>query len=358
MKKRTRYFWVWFLVILCIFGSKAQAAVLQDKSAETIVGKCETVMSSKKVMAFEVYLSYEGQREKFMAMSVDKNTKISYVELFGELMYLDDGNHLVYNYDSDGKKWYVEYVDSSDSTNSIFNLEQDNGKYINLDIQDAEVSYEYNGTEVFHNVSCEKITAHVKENTGDVYDIIYYINENTYELCAEILEQEEYITEILCTYPDVVKVPDNVKSSAVLAPGSTIKSGKLQYTVPISAKGRVLQVSNGSKATGKVTIPDTVTFAGKKYTVTGIGAKAFANNKKITKVTMGKNIKTIGKMSFYKCKKLKQVVIRSTKVTKIGQKAFYGNAKKLKVKVPKSKVSKYKKLLKKSKVSSKLTVSK
>jgi hypothetical protein len=43
-------------------------------------------------------------------------------------------------------------------------------------------------------------------------------------------------------------------------------------------------------------------------------------------------------------------------VTKIGSKAFYGTAKKLKVKVPKKKISKYKKLLKKSKVSAKLTV--
>lgn len=163
--------------------------------------------------------------------------------------------------------------------------------------------------------------------------------------------------EILFSYPDGVQIPESVKSSSVLEPGSTVKSGKLQYTVPKSAKGRVVEVSNGSKAAGKVTIPDTITFAGKKYKVTGIGAKAFANNKKITKVTIGKNVKAIGKMSFYKCKKLKQVVVRSSKITKIGQKAFYGNAKRLKVKVPKSKLDKYKKLLKKSKVSSKLTVS-
>lgn len=352
MKKRLEYFLVCFFVLLGVFGGKAAVLAAENKDAEGIIGKCQTVMSAKKVLAYDIYMTYEGQREKFMAMSVDKNTKTSYVELLGEVMYLDEKNNLVYQYDSEKKKWYVGPADSSG-----VQLGEEDVNYIYQDIEGAQVTYEYNGTEIFQNVSCEKITAHVKEDTGDAYDIIYYVNENTYELCAEVIEQEGLTMEILFSYPDAVQVPENVKSSSVLEPGSTVKSGKLEYTVPKSAKGRVVEVSNGSKATGKVTIPDTITFAGKKYKVTGIGAKAFANNKKITKVTIGKNVKTIGKMSFYKCKKLKQVVIRSTKITKIGQKAFYGNAKTLKVKVPKSKLNKYKKLLKKSKVSSKLKVS-
>lgn len=352
MKRRMEYFLVCFFVLLGIFGGKAVASAAGNKDAEGIIGKCETVMSAKKVLAYEIYMTYEGQRQKFMAMSVDKNTKTSYVELLGERMYLDERSNLIYQYDSGKKKWYVAPADSSD-----IGLGEENADYIYQDIEGAQVTYEYNGTEVFQNVSCEKITIHVNEDTGEAYNIICYVNENTYEMCAEIIEQEGLIMEILFSYPDVVQIPENVKSSSVLEPGSTVKSGKLQYTVPKSAKGRVVEVSNGSKAVGKVTIPDTITFAGKTYKVTGIGAKAFANNKKITKVTIGKNVKAIGKMSFYKCKKLKQVVIRSSKITKIGQKAFYGNAKKLKVKVPKSKLSKYKKLLKKSKVSSKLTVS-
>ncbi len=351
MKKRMEYFLVCFFVLLGVFGGKAVASAAENKDAEGIIGKCQTVMSAKKVLAYDIYMTYEGQREKFMAMSVDKNTKTSYLEWLGEVMYLDEKNNLIYQYDSEKKKWYVAPGDSSEIW-----LGEEDVNYIYQDIEGAQVTYEYNGTEVFQNVSCEKITTHVKEDTGETYDIICYVYENTYEMCAEIIEQEGLIIEILFSYPDAVQIPGNVKSSSVLEPGSTIKSGKLQYTVPKSAKGRVVEVSNGSKAAGKVTIPDTITFAGKKYKVTGIGAKAFANNKKITKVTIGKNVKTIGKMSFYKCKKLNQVVIRSTKITKIGQKAFYGNAKKLKVKVPKSKLGKYKKLLKKSKVSSRLTV--
>lgn len=353
MKRRMKYFLVCFFVLVGVFGGRVVASAAENKDAEGIVEKCETVMSAKKVLAYEIYMTYEGQREKFMAMSLDKNTKTSYVELLGEEMYLDERNNLVYQYDSGKKKWYVSPADSSE-----IGLGEEDTDYIYQDIEGAQVTYEYNGTEVFQNVSCEKITIHVKkEDTGEAYNIICYVNQNTYEMCAEIIEQESLIMEILFSYPDAVQIPENVKTSSVLEPGSTVKSGKLQYTVPKSAKGRVVEVSNGSKAASKVTIPDTITFAGKKYKVTGIGAKAFANNKKITKVTIGKNVKAIGKMSFYKCKKLKQVVIRSSKITKIGQKAFYGNAKRLKVKVPKSKLSKYKKLLKKSKVSSKLTVS-
>lgn len=96
-----------------------------------------------------------------------------------------------------------------------------------------------------------------------------------------------------------------------------------------------------------VTIPKTVTIEGKRYKVTKIAANAFRNNKKLTKVTIGSNIKeiganafygctklttvvmgskiqTIGDRAFYKCTSLKKIVIPS-KVVKIGQKAFYGD---------------------------------
>ena len=50
------------------------------------------------------------------------------------------------------------------------------------------------------------------------------------------------------------------------------------------------------------------------------------------------------------CKKLKRVVINSGNITKIGKKAFYRKGgKKITFKVPKSKKTKYKKLLKKAK---------
>ena len=80
-----------------------------------------------------------------------------------------------------------------------------------------------------------------------------------------------------------------------------------------------------SKKVKKLTIPATITIQGKKYTVTEIGSKAFSG-----------------------CKNLKQVTIKSKKITKIGKNAFKNVSKKAVVKVPKSKKKVYKKLLKKA----------
>ncbi len=126
-----------------------------------------------------------------------------------------------------------------------------------------------------------------------------------------------------------------------------------------------------------VTIPATVTKGSKKVSVTSIKAGAFKNNKKLKKITIPASVKTIGnnafygctnlktvvfakksklasigKNAFYNCKALTSVKITSTKLTKIGKKAFTkAGSKKYKaltVKVPKSRLTKYKKLLKKA----------
>lgn len=47
-----------------------------------------------------------------------------------------------------------------------------------------------------------------------------------------------------------------------------------------------------------VKIPATVTINGNSYKITGIAANAFKNNKKLTEVTIGKNVITIGNKAF------------------------------------------------------------
>ena len=96
-----------------------------------------------------------------------------------------------------------------------------------------------------------------------------------------------------------------------------------------------------------VLIPDKVTYRKKSYKVTVIDAKAFKNRKNITKVTMGKNITKIGKEAFYGDKKLKTIVIRSTKITFIGKNALKGIDAKATIKVPVKKRNAYSTILKK-----------
>lgn len=99
----------------------------------------------------------------------------------------------------------------------------------------------------------------------------------------------------------------------------------------------------------KATIASTINIGGKKYKVTSISTKAFADEKKIKKLTLGKNIKTIDAKAFSKCKKLSKVIIKSKKLTKIGKGAFYvKGGKKITIKVPGKKKEAYKNLLKKA----------
>ncbi len=96
-----------------------------------------------------------------------------------------------------------------------------------------------------------------------------------------------------------------------------------------------------------VMIPDSITVNGRTYTVTEIGKSAFAGCKKVTFVTIGKNVKKIGKKAFYGCKNLKKITIRTTLLNgkRIGAKAFSGIAKKATFRLPKKKHKAYKKIL-------------
>ena len=134
--------------------------------------------------------------------------------------------------------------------------------------------------------------------------------------------------------------------------GDTVKDDKTNTSYVITStetnKETVTYVSTTNNTASTLTVPDTVTVSGKNYKVTEIKANAFKNNKKLKKVTLGKNIEKIGKNAFSGCKNLKNVNIKTTKLTKktVGANAFKGIHDKAKVKVPKSKLKDYKTILK------------
>ena len=94
---------------------------------------------------------------------------------------------------------------------------------------------------------------------------------------------------------------------------------------------------------GNIIIPNTIEINGKQYKVSSIKDKAFAGNKKIKSVVIGKNITVVGSKAFYKCKNLKKIVIKTVKLNNktVGSKAFFGIHKKASVKVPKKKAKVY-----------------
>ena len=99
---------------------------------------------------------------------------------------------------------------------------------------------------------------------------------------------------------------------------------------------------------GTVKIPDSITVNHVTYKVTEIAANAFKNQKKIRKVVIPSGVSKIGKKAFYGCKNLKNITIKTTKLTKkrVGSKAFSGIHAKAVIKVPKSKKKAYTSLLK------------
>lgn len=133
--------------------------------------------------------------------------------------------------------------------------------------------------------------------------------------------------------------------------GSTVTKGKLvyKYTKSNASGGTVAVAKLKSKSLKSISIPASISYGGHSYQVTAIHAKVFQNCKKLKNVTIGKNVKTIGKNAFKNCKQLKKITIKSTKLTKSSVKAnaFKGIAKKAVVKVPKKKFKAYKKFLRK-----------
>ena len=141
------------------------------------------------------------------------------------------------------------------------------------------------------------------------------------------------------------------KTTAPAAVGTTLKDKSGSYKVVSSNKKQptISYVQSSKTKTASVTVPDKVTIGGVTYKVTAIAPKAFANNKKLKKVTISKNITSIGKNAFAGCKKLKKITIKSTKLKSksIGKNAFKGTAKNLVINVPKKQYKAYKKFLKK-----------
>lgn len=101
------------------------------------------------------------------------------------------------------------------------------------------------------------------------------------------------------------------------------KSTRAKYKVTSSNTVTYYRVSVPSGTTS-AKVPDTIKISGKTYKVTAISSDAFKGNKKLKKITLGKNVSQIPAKAFYKQKKLKTLTILSTKINKIGSSAFAG----------------------------------
>ena len=132
------------------------------------------------------------------------------------------------------------------------------------------------------------------------------------------------------------------KKSKTPKVGQNVKVGKVTYKV--LSKNTVAYVKTNVKNPSSVTIPSAVKISGKKYKVTEISANAFKNKKKLKIVTIGENVKKIGKNAFSGCKSLKRINVKSKNLKSVEVNAIKGINSKAVIKVPKVKVNAYKKL--------------
>ncbi|MDO4553616.1 MAG: leucine-rich repeat domain-containing protein [Lachnospiraceae bacterium] len=269
--------------------------------------------------------------------------------------------------------------------------------YISLDsakISGLEANYVYEGKRIEPS-PIVKIGDHILEKDTD-YSVTYQNNDKigTATVIVEGSGQYSgghYLGTLTADFQIVApaqKTNPADSGTNLVARGTKHTDSKTRIIYKVTKQGAAVALMSGKNVKAStVTIPAKIKLKGVTYKVTSISANAFKNNKKVKKVVISSNItsigssafsgctslrtmqigtgvKTIGAKAFYNCTNLTSIKIQTMKLTSksIGSKAFQKagkkNYKKLSVKVPKKKVSVYKKLLRKKGLSTKAVVKK
>lgn len=164
----------------------------------------------------------------------------------------------------------------------------------------------------------------------------------------EIIRHEEYdytITGKHCTIS--AKADTAIKKDDVVVVDNLIYGIKTVGTKKKAGAVYVVKIADLDKEKTTVTIPKTIKVDGITYKVTGIGEYAFCYDNKMEKLVIGANVKTIEEQAFYYAYKLKNIVIKSKKLTSktVKKDAFAEMQNKVTVTAPSKKLSSYKKVL-------------
>ncbi len=118
--------------------------------------------------------------------------------------------------------------------------------------------------------------------------------------------------------------------------------GGIYYKITSSADLTVEVTYRGSsydgydnEYSGAVTIPSTVTYNSKTYSVTSIGSQAFRYCSSLASITIPESVTSIGGFAFYYCSSLTSITIPES-VTYIGDSAFRGCSSLTSITIPES----------------------
>ena len=202
-----------------------------------------------------------------------------------------------------------------------------------IDVQIGKTSVEYTGKKIKVDVTVGDLVK------GTDYTVSYSDNKNPGTATVTVTGIGNYTGTVTKTFKIKVSKGAVHSVSGLTYKVTSVKAGNKTVAVTASVK---------TNATS-VVIPATVKIGGETYKVSSIGNSAFANMKKLKKVTIGKNIATIGKKSFYNDSELTSVTIKSTVLKKVGKQAFKNISAKAKYSLPSKYAKSYKKLIDNSK---------
>lgn len=197
----------------------------------------------------------------------------------------------------------------------------------------------YNGKSQEIGVTVKQGSKTLKKNTD--YTVTYKNNKNIGTATITVTGKGKY-KGITAKATFKITLPEKQK----------VTVSKITYRVTnaaVNGKGTVsVKGITDKKTRTSLTIGKTVKIGGVSYKITGIDSSAFANASKLKSVTIGSNVRQIGAKAFYNCKSLAKVTVNTSKLTdkNVGANAFKGIKATCTFKVPKAKISAYKKLFK------------
>ena len=108
----------------------------------------------------------------------------------------------------------------------------------------------------------------------------------------------------------------------LVASAEKVEIDGIWYNLVSKAKVAEVTSSDGTKYSGSITIPATVTYDGVSYSVTSIGDMAFYYCSSLTAITLPEGVTSIGYNAFGYCWSLTAITLPES-VTSIGSQAFY-----------------------------------
>lgn len=270
-------------------------------------GKIHAVSESEKPVT--VTVTAKSGVEKKMQINVKRKEpkEVSLEEMQSTHPYLEslseDELILSYHYMRDGAIGY-KITFSNDTS---FEKDCD---YLYIGEKEGEEAVKYTGKELAGKTITIQSSVISLKLVSDMYSNDYGFQITRIDPIIPASTQAP--TEKPTQTPVKVKVGDKLtdaKSKANYEVTSLGKTSTVTYTGTTDEKA------------ASINLPATINVGERTYKVTVIADNAFRNNKKIKKVTVGNNIKKIGKNVFRGCSKLRTVTIGKS-VTKIGKNTF------------------------------------